>query len=61
MKQITAKYQHHKDQLGYTRLYAPFSGYIQKRLFEAHYMTELEDGIRLAYEDFLNNPMRAER
>lgn len=26
-----------------------------------HYKTELEDGIRLAYEDFLNNPMRAER
>lgn len=26
-----------------------------------HYQTELEDGIRLAYEDFLNNPMRAER
>ncbi len=25
------------------------------------YHTELEDGIRLAYEDFLNNPMRAER
>ena len=25
------------------------------------YTTELEDGIRLAYEDFLNNPMRAER
>ena len=25
------------------------------------YQTELEDGIRLAYEDFLNNPMRAER
>ena len=23
--------------------------------------TELEDGIRLAYEDFLNNPVRAER
>ena len=36
LKQITAKYRHHKDQLGYTRLYAPFSGYIQKRLFEAH-------------------------
>lgn len=36
LKQITAKYQHHKDQLGYTRLYAPFSGFIQKRLFEAH-------------------------
>ena len=25
------------------------------------YKTELSDGIRLAYEDFLNNPMRAER
>jgi GDP-L-fucose synthase len=25
------------------------------------YRTELEDGIRVAYEDFLNNPMRAER
>ncbi|MCM1198888.1 MAG: GDP-L-fucose synthase, partial [Clostridium sp.] len=25
------------------------------------YRTELEDGIRLAYDDFLNNPMRAER
>ena len=25
------------------------------------YRTELEDGIRLTYEDFLNNPMRAER
>lgn len=25
------------------------------------YRTELEDGIRLSYEDFLNNPMRAER
>ena len=25
------------------------------------YMTELEDGIRLAYEDFLTNPTRAER
>ena len=36
LKQITSKYQHHKDQLGYTRLYAPFNGYIQKRLFEAH-------------------------
>lgn len=36
LKQITAKYQHHKDQLAYTRLYAPFSGYVQKRLFEAH-------------------------
>lgn len=26
-----------------------------------HYKTELEDGIRMAYEDFLHNPMRAER
>ena len=25
------------------------------------YKTELRDGIKLAYEDFLNNPMRAER
>ena len=25
------------------------------------YKTELADGIRLAYEDFLSNPMRAER
>lgn len=25
------------------------------------FRTELEDGIRLSYEDFLNNPMRAER
>lgn len=36
LKQITAKYQHHKDQLGYTRLYAPFDGYVQKHLFDAH-------------------------
>ena len=25
------------------------------------YKTELEEGIRLAYQDFLENPMRAER
>ena len=25
------------------------------------YRTELEEGLRLSYEDFLNNPMRAER
>ena len=25
------------------------------------YQTELEEGIRLSYADFLNNPMRAER
>ncbi|MCM1057848.1 MAG: GDP-L-fucose synthase [Firmicutes bacterium] len=26
-----------------------------------HYTTELEEGIRLTYQDFLNNPVRAER
>lgn len=36
LRQITAKYKHHQDQLAYTRLYAPFSGYVQKHLFEAH-------------------------
>jgi RND family efflux transporter MFP subunit len=36
LKQITAKYQHHKDQLAYTKLYAPFAGSVQKHLFEAH-------------------------
>ncbi len=36
LRQITAKYQHHKDQLEYTRLYAPFSGSVQKMLFDAH-------------------------
>lgn len=29
--------------------------------FGSTYRTELEDGIRLAYEDLQNNPMRAER
>ena len=36
LEQITALYNHHKDQLAYTRLYAPFNGYIQKHVFEAH-------------------------
>ena len=36
LRQITAKYNHAKDQLEYTRLYAPFSGYVQKRLFDSH-------------------------
>ncbi len=36
LRQITAKYNHAKDQLAYTRLYAPFSGYVQKRLFDSH-------------------------
>lgn len=35
LKQITAKYKHHKDQLAYTQLYAPFNGYVQKRLFRS--------------------------
>jgi len=36
LKQITALYEHHKDELTYTKLYAPFSGFVQKHLFEAH-------------------------
>ena len=36
LKQITAKYNHHKDELAYTQLYAPFDGYIQKKLFDEH-------------------------
>ncbi len=36
LKQITAKRKHHQDQLAYTRLYAPFSGIVQKRLFDTH-------------------------
>lgn len=34
LKQITAKYDAHKKALDDTRLYAPFDGYIQKRLFQ---------------------------
>ena len=36
LKQIEALYQHHKDELAYTKIYAPFDGFIQKRFFEAH-------------------------
>ena len=36
LKQIEALYQHHKDELAYTKLYAPFNGFIQKRFFDAH-------------------------
>lgn len=36
LKQITALYQHHRDELSYTKLYAPFSGYIQKHFFDAY-------------------------
>ena len=36
LKQIEALYQHHKDELAYTKLYAPYDGYIQKLFFDAH-------------------------
>ena len=36
LKQIEALYKHHKDELAYTKLYAPFDGFIQKRFFDAH-------------------------
>lgn len=36
LKQITAKYQHAKDQLEYTTLKAPFDGYVQERHFQEH-------------------------
>ena len=36
LKQITAKRKHHQDQLAYTKLKAPFSGIVQKRLFDTH-------------------------
>ena len=36
LKQIEALYQHHKDELSYTKIYAPFNGYIQKKLFDTH-------------------------
>lgn len=36
LKQVTAKLQHHRDELSYTRLYAPFDGYVDKHLQEVH-------------------------
>lgn len=33
LEQITAKYRHHKDQLLYTKLYAPFAGKVQSIVF----------------------------
>ena len=36
LKQITAKYDAHKNALADTRLTAPFDGYIQKRFYDAH-------------------------
>ena len=53
-----------KDRMGYTKP----NGTPRKLLDVSKatklgwtYKTELEEGIRLSYEDFLNNPMRAER
>lgn len=34
LKQITAKQEAHRNALSYTRLQAPFDGYIQKKLFD---------------------------
>ncbi len=34
LKQITAKLEAHRNALSYTRLVAPFDGYIQKKLFD---------------------------
>lgn len=34
LEQITAKLQNHKNQLAYTKLYAPCSGYVQTRFFD---------------------------
>lgn len=36
LQQIEAKYKNHKDELAYTRLYAPFSGYMHKHLFKEY-------------------------
>lgn len=36
LQQVTAKLQHHRDLLSYTRLYAPFAGTVQKHLFDSH-------------------------
>lgn len=35
LQQVTAKYDHARNQLAYTKIYAPFDGFVQKRLFEA--------------------------
>ena len=36
LKQITAKRDAHREQLGYTKLYAPFDGKVQSKLFNDH-------------------------
>jgi len=34
LRQITAKYENARNQLADTKIYAPFNGYVQKRLFD---------------------------
>ena len=34
LKQVTAKYENARNQLADTKIYAPFNGYVQKRLFD---------------------------
>ena len=34
LQQITVKYEHAKNQLADTKIYAPFDGFVQKRLFD---------------------------
>ena len=36
LQQISAKLKNHRDQLSYTKLYAPFNGTIQTHLLDAH-------------------------
>lgn len=36
LKQISAKLEAHREQLGYTKIYAPFAGKVQSRLFSDH-------------------------
>ena len=36
LKQIEALYKHHQDELAYTKLIAPYDGFIQKRFFQDH-------------------------
>ena len=36
LRQIEALLKHHRDEVKYTKLYAPFDGFIQKQYFSAH-------------------------
>lgn len=36
LEQISAKLENHRNQLNYTKITAPFSGYVQKKLFGEH-------------------------